>query len=286
MGLAAHNVFNWIPDSIYIRLVWWLSMDYPLNLKNPKTYNEKLQWLKLNNKNSFYPMLADKFAVKKYISEIIGDQYLVPLLGVYESVEEIDWDVLPDQFVLKCNHDSGSVVICKDKSSFDIKAAKQKLSRLIRNNTTYNTYREWPYKNIERRILCEKYMEDETGELADYKFLCFSGEPKVMYVITERSSADPKTSFYDMQFNPLNIIIINHACKLKELSKPKGFDEMIRLAKILSRNILHIRVDFYEICGKVYFGELTFFPGSGLHRFMPGSNTDELWGSMIRLPDF
>jgi hypothetical protein len=284
MGLAAHNIFNWVPDKIYIRLVWWFNVDYPLNLENPGTYNEKIQWMKLNLRDSFYTTLVDKYAVRKYVSDKIGEQYLIPLLGVYDNVGEIEWDAFPDQFVLKCNHDSGSIVICKDKSTFDIKAAKKKLARQFRNNTTYNIYREWPYKNVERKIICEKFLEDETGDLADYKFLCFDGEPKSMYVITERSSGDYKTHFYDLQFNNLNPVHSEYDSKRKELTKPKGFEEMIRLARILSQDLVHVRVDFYDLGGKVFFGELTFFPGSGLYKFPPGSNINELWGSWTNLP--
>lgn len=282
-GLANHRILNWVPDKIYIKVAWLLTMDYPLNLNNPKTFNEKLQWLKLYYRDPSYTILADKYAVRKYISEKIGDVYLFPLLGVYDSVDEIEWDALPDQFVLKCNHDSGSVVICKDKSSFDRAAAIKKLSRRMRNNTTYFVQREWPYKDIKRKIICEKYMADQTGELTDYKFFCFDGETKAMFVATERNSGDVKFDYFDLQFNNLNIVQV-HKQSGKDLSKPKGFEEMIRLSEILSQNMPHVRVDFYDIDGKVYFSELTFFHHAGFVGFTPES-VDWEWGTWIKLPN-
>jgi hypothetical protein len=281
MKLADHNFFTWVPDRTYLKLVWWLSMDYPLNLENPRTYNEKLQWLKLNDRDPLHTALADKYEVRKYIGGKIGEQYLVPLLGVYNSVDEINWDALPNQFVLKCNHDSGSVVICKDKSALDINAVKKKISKRLRDNSTYNKFREWPYKNIRRRIICEKYMSDETGELTDYKFLCFDGEPKVMFIATERNSGVVKFDYYDIHFNHLNITQVHLKSGITQ-NKPKGFVEMIRLSKIISQNIPHIRVDLYEKNGKVYFGELTLFHHAGLVGFNPNI-IDELWGSWINL---
>jgi hypothetical protein len=257
-------------------------MNYPLNLKNPKTFNEKLQWMKLNYRDPLYTTLADKYAVRKYITEKIGDKYLFPILGVYNTVDEIEWEELPNQFVLKCNHDSGSMIICKDKSALDKNTVIKKLSKRMRNNTTYNVSREWPYKNIKRRIMCEKYMADEKGELTDYKFFCFDGEPKAMFVATERNSGDVKFDYYDAQFNNLNIVQV-HKQSRKEQPKPKGFEEMIKLSKILSQNMPHVRVDFYDIDGKVYFGEFTFFHHAGLVGFTPNS-IDELWGSWIKIP--
>ena len=282
MKLASYNLFFWLPDKLYIRLLWWFKLDYGLNLKSPETYNEKLQWLKLNYRNPLLTSLADKYEVRSYIREKIGDQYLIPLLGVYDSAEQINWDELPDQFVLKCNHDSGSVIICTDKSSLDKNTVIKKLSRRLGTNATYNLLRVWPYKNIKRKILCEKYLANRPGELTDYKFFCFDGEPKAMFIATERNSGDVKFDYYDINFNNLNIVQA-HKQSEKKLSRPKGFDEMVRLSGILSQNIPHVRVDFYDIKGKVYFGEMTFFHHSGLVGFTPGS-IDELWGSWIKLP--
>lgn len=272
-----------MPDKTYVRLLWWLRMDYPLNLKRPKTYNEKLQWLKIYYKDPRLTLLADKYSVRNFISSEIGDKYLVPLIGVYENVDEIEWEKLPGKFVLKCTHDSGSSVICSDKSKFDKNAAIKKLSNRMRNNTTYKLLREWPYKNIKRRIICEKYLSDERGELKDYKIYCFDGEPKVMVIVSERHLGKLKLDFYDLQLNYIDLLLGPYKQSGKELSKPRGFEEMIRLSKILSRKLPHVRVDFYDIDGRVYFGEMTFFTTSGLLSFTPRS-IDELWGSWIKIP--
>ena len=282
LRLSNLNLLNWIPDSTYLRILWRLKMDYPLILDNPVTYNEKIQWLKLNDRNPLYSLLADKYAVRKYITDTIGSQYLVPLLSIYDCVNEIDWDNLPNQFVLKCNHDSGSKVICKDKSTLDRQVAIKKLSRRFKNNTTYNVLREWPYRNIKRKILCEKYLADETGELPDYKFFCFHGVPKIMLFVTERNSGNPKMDLFDMQFERLNIQVRSYRNSNGKIEKPSGFEEMVKLAQVLSKNIAHVRVDFYNIKGKIYFGEFTFFPGSGYLPFTP-KGIDQLWGSWINL---
>ncbi|HQK68449.1 MAG TPA: ATP-grasp fold amidoligase family protein [Bacteroidales bacterium] len=282
--MAMLNILNLIPDIVFIKIIWWLRMDYHLDLKNPETFNEKLQWLKLYYRNTLYETLVDKYAVRNYVSEKIGNQYLIPLLGVYQDVSEIKWDTLPEKFVLKCTHDSGSSIICKDKSQLNKNLAYKKLSKRLKNNITYNNLREWPYKNVKRRIICEKYMADETGELPDYKFFCFNGEPKAMFIATERNSGDVKFDYYDINFNKLNIVQF-HKESGKSLPKPQCFDEMIRLSKILSWNMPHVRVDLYEIAGKVYFGELTFFHHSGLVPFSP-NRIDKLWGSWIELPHF
>lgn len=284
-GLAIRNIFCWLPDKPYVKLMWWLRMGYPLNLKNPVTFNEKLQWLKLYSRDPLHTILADKYAVREYISKQIGSKYLLPVLGIYESVAEIKWDKLPDKFVLKCNHDSGSRIICKDKSKLDKKAAIKKLNKRMRNNTTYNMLREWPYKNIRRKIICEKYMADKTGELIDYKFFCFNGEPKVLLIFKGRFSGNPTVDFYDIHFNHLNINIQPYSQSQEEIKKPNRLKEMVELSKILSRDFTHIRVDFYEISGQVFFGELTFFSGSGFHNLMPKS-IDTLWGSWINIPSF
>lgn len=267
-------------DRKYLEYVYKEHMGKNLNLDNPKTFNEKLQWLKLNNRNTMYTKLVDKYEVREYVSKVIGSNYLIPLLGVFDSYKEIDFDKLPNQFVLKLTHDSGTVIICKDKTKLNRKQTISKLKKGLKRKYFY-LYREWPYKDVKPRIIAEKYMKDNNSSvLNDYKFYCFNGEPKMMFIITERGN-DPKINFFDMDFNEINL---HQGFKKgeKKLEKPKKFDEMIKLARKLSYGIPHVRVDFYIINGKVYFGELTFFDSAGLEKFEP-EKYDEILGSYIDL---
>lgn len=253
-----------------------------LNLKNPQTFNEKLQWLKLYDRNPEYTKMVDKYEVRKYISDKIGEEYLIPLLGVWDSFDEIDFDKLPDQFVLKCTHDSGGLVICRDKSKLDINKARKTINKCLKKNF-YKFTREWPYKNVKPRIIAEKFMVDESGtELKDYKFFCFDGTVKALFIATDRPY-DTKFDFFDSDFNHLDIRH-GHPNSNRELSKPKGFDEMIKLSQILSKGMAHVRVDLYDINGKIYFGELTFFHHGGLVPFDP-PKWDEIFGEWLTLPE-
>lgn len=277
--LASRGLIKY-DDRKYLEYVYKEHMGKNLNLDNPKTFNEKLQWLKLNNRNNMYTKLVDKYEVREYVSKVIGSNYLIPLLGVFDSYKEIDFDKLPNQFVLKLTHDSGTVIICKDKTKLNRKQTISKLKKGLKRKYFY-LYREWPYKNVKPRIIAEKYMKDNNSSvLNDYKFYCFNGEPKMMFIITERGN-DPKINFFDMDFNEINL---HQGFKKgeKKLEKPKKFDEMIKLARKLSYGIPHVRVDFYIINGKVYFGELTFFDTAGLEKFEP-EKYDEILGSYIDL---
>ncbi|ERK32210.1 ATP-grasp fold amidoligase family protein [Clostridium intestinale] len=254
-----------------------------INLKNPKTFNEKLQWLKLNDRNPKYTNLVDKYEVRKYISETIGEEYLIPLLGVWDTFEDIDFSKLPEQFVLKCNHDSGGIVICNDKNKFDIKAAKKKINKSLKRNYYYHS-REWPYKNIKPRIICEEFMVDESGiELKDYKFLCFNGKANCSFVGLNRNSQyGLNVDFYDMDWKRMPFER-HYPSSNTIIPKPKSFNKMVDFAEKLSKDIPFVRVDFYEINGRLYFGELTFFPGAGFEEFTPESY-DYLLGSWINIP--
>jgi len=279
--LGEKGMLKHMPDLLYLKLLYRGYMDKKLNLDSPKTFNEKLQWLKLYDRNPLYTHLADKYEVRKHISDVLGKEHLIPLLGVYNDFDEIDFNKLPNEFVLKCTHDSGGLVICKDKSNFDLKLAKEKINRCL-NRNFYYLYREWPYKKIKPRIICEKYMVDESGtELKDYKFFCFNGDPKALFIATDRG-VDTRFDFFDLDFNHLPFMQ-HYKNGVKEIKKPAGFDEMIRLAKVLSKDIPHVRVDFYDINGKVYFGELTFFHFSGFEKFEP-ETYDYLLGSWLELP--
>lgn len=257
-----------------------------LHLDKPQTFNEKLQWLKLYDRRPIYTDMVDKYAVKDYVAKKIGEEYVIPTLGVWNSVDEIDFDGLPNQFVLKCTHDSGGIVICKDKAKLDITLAKKKLAKTLKKNFYYSSY-EWPYKNVKPRIIAEKYMEDpKVEELRDYKFYTFNGIPYYLLLATNRQSAEKPLSFdyYDMDFNHLPITNFWHPNNYEgQLQKPLMFEKMKELSKILAEGIPHVRVDFYEVDGMIYFGEMTFFPNGGYLKLSPDSWEKE-WGDLIHLP--
>lgn len=264
--------------------VFYKRVGYYPNLRNPQTFNEKLQWLKLNCHNPQYTQLVDKSSVKDYVASIIGEQYIIPTLGVWDKFEQIDFDKLPNQFVLKCTHDSGGLVICKDKKSFDLDFAKKKIKKSLETDYYYLGF-EWPYKDVKHRIIAEKYMEDsETGEMRDYKFYVFNGEVKILKLATDRdvNSGEVNMDFYDMDFNHLPFRR-GHNNASKTLSKPSQFELMKQLAEKLAKGIPFVRVDFYEVNGNVFFGEMTFFPASGWVAFEP-QEWDYKLGSWLKLP--
>jgi hypothetical protein len=271
-------------DRAYLKIYYYRSTGKPLDLNNPQTFNEKLQWLKLYDRNPFYTKLVDKYEVKEYVASKIGKEHIIKTLGVYDSFSEIDFDALPNQFVLKCTHDSGGIVICKDKKSLDIKAADEILTKGIKHNY-YTRNGEWPYKNVTPRIIAEEYMEDTaTSELRDYKFFCFNGVVRLLFVASDRQSKTEETKFdfFDSDYNFLPIIN-GHPNSTQHPVKPINFELMKEFAVKLSENIPHVRVDFYEVNGKVYFGEMTFYHNSGIVPFEP-----EMWdatiGNWLELP--
>lgn len=273
-----------IPAEEFVRRRYRCEMGKELQLDHPRTYTEKLQWLKLYDHNPQYTLMVDKYNAKKYVGDKIGTQYVIPLLGVWESVEDIDFDRLPEQFVLKTTHDSGGIVVCKNKNNLDITATKKKLNHfLTRNYYAYN--REWPYKDVPHRIIAEKYMEDSIHrELRDYKFFTFGGTPKILYIAQGRGgSKETFADFFDMDFNHLPFTI-DHAMAPVPPEKPLNFELMKELAAKLSKGTPQLRVDFYEVDGNVYFGEMTFFHCSGLAPFHP-EDWDRMLGSWVMLPD-
>lgn len=277
------GIMRFVPDSIFLRCQYRTEVGEPLNLRSPRNYNEKLQWLKLHDRNPAYTALVDKYAVKDYIREILGEEYTVPALGVWDSFDRIDWDALPDRFVLKCTHDSAGLVICRDKATFDREKAREKLSRCLKRNFYYSG-REWPYKHVKPRILAETYLEDSRlQELRDYKFFTFHGEPKIMHLVSNRQNPDEETwgDFFDMEFRHLDLTMgHNNAPVCPE--KPVNFEKMKAFAAKLAGDIPHVRVDFYEVNGQLYFGELTFFQDSGFAEVEPKHWNDTL-GSWITL---
>lgn len=268
---------RYLPDGLYLRGLYFIHLGKKLNLKDPQTFNEKLQWLKLHDHNPLYTTLCDKLAVKEYVSERIGAEHVIPTLGAWSRAEDIEWDKLPEKFVLKCNHDSGSVVICTDHATFDRKQATEKLSKALKQNF-YKVSREWPYKNIRPCIIAEPYL----GELADYKFFCFDGHVKFLFVATDRfSGEETKFDFFDTDFNHMNVLS-GHPNADVTPSKPANFSEMTSLAEKLSDGLKHVRVDLYEKDGKLYFGELTFYHWSGLVPFEP-AEFDKTFGDYLTL---
>lgn len=283
-NISRSRLSHIIPDKAYLKYIYRAHFGKKLNLKQPKTFNEKLNWLKLYNRDPKYCDFVDKDKVKKYISETIGEQYVIPTLGVWERFEDIDFNSLPDRFVLKCTHDSGSTVICRDKSNFDLDSARKKITRKLGMNLYWHG-REWPYKDVKPRIIAEEYMEQEgSDDLTDYKFYCFNGEPRFLYVsigLSNHSTARIGFVSLDWEKMPFRR---NDFAPLEELPpKPATFETMIEFAKKLSENIPFLRVDFYEINGKLYFGELTFYPGAGFTVLEP-AEWDEKIGEWIKLP--
>lgn len=275
---------NILSDKAFLKLLFFHKMRYKLNLKNPQTYSEKLQWLKLFYHVDEHAKMVDKAASKDYVSSKIGKQYIIPTIGIWDKFDDIDFSKLPDQFVLKTTHDSGGVVVCKDKSALDLAEAKSIINQSLKHDY-YKTSKEWPYKNVPHRILAEKYMEDETGELRDFKFFCFDGKVKALFIASDRFTPGEETKFdfFDENFNHLPFTN-GHPNASHKIEKPKSFDEMKRLAEILSEGIPHVRVDFYNINGQIYFGEMTFFHWGGMKPFEP-IEWDYKFGEWITLPE-
>lgn len=272
-----------MPAEAFLQRMYKITMGKDLNLENPVDYTEKLQWLKLYDHRPEYTTMVDKYAVKQFVAKKIGEQYVIPLLGVWENADEIDFAALPNQFVLKTTHDSGALVICKDKEKLDIKAAKNRLAHFLKRKY-YDCNREWPYKNVKPRIIAEAYMEDSKyKELRDYKFFTFGGVPKVLYIAQGRGRGEPTVAdFFDMDFNHLPFTIDHDMAKIPP-EKPECFEEMKRLASILSEGTPQLRVDFYEVDGRVYFGEMTFFHCSGMEKFHP-EEWNRIFGDWVILP--
>ena len=275
---------KFVGDQEYLEFYYAAAFGQKMDFNNPITYNQKLQWLKLFYHNPDLIKLVDKIEVKSYVADKIGRQYIVPTIGVYDRVEDIDFDKLPKQFVLKCNHDSGSVCICRDRKEFCIEKVIDKLSKRLRQNPYWDN-REWPYKNVKPRILCEEYIgiSGQRG-LTDYKFMCFNGEPKCVFTVTNRfAKEDIYVDFFDLKWDHMPFERHYHNNPVI-IPPPENLGLMIDLSRKLSTGLPHVRVDFYEANGKVYFGELTFFPGSGVEEFTPESY-DELFGSWLKLPE-
>lgn len=269
-------------DQAFIEKMYRLRIGHELNLNEPQTFNEKLQWLKLYDRRPQYTKMVDKYEAKIFVSKIIGLEHIIPTYGIYNKFDEIDFDSLPNQFVLKCTHDSGGIIICKDKSKFNIINAKRKLNKSLRRSYYYHK-REWPYKDVIPRIIVEQYMEDESGwQLKDYKIFCFNGEPKFIEVDYDRYVGH-KLNVYDLDWNFIDFYMTSPNDKNVKINKPEKLGDMLDYSRKLSHGISFLRVDFYSINSKIYFGELTFYPGSGMIDFHP-KEYDSILGRMLTLP--
>lgn len=274
------------PDKLYLRLQFRLRMGYCIDFKRPQTLSEKIQWLKLNYKNPLFPSLVDKYSVKEYVSQLIGEGHIIPTLQVWSNPDEIDFDSLPQQFVLKTTHGGGNsgVIICKDKNCFDKRATIEKLRKALKQDI-YKDFREWPYKFIKKRIIAEKYMAQEDGTpLVDYKFFCFNGIPRFIYV-SQNIPGDRRTisAFLDMNWEMLPFKKKNENHAVSYPPKPESFDELKRIALLLANGFPFVRIDLYEINKEVYFSEYTFFPSSGMQPYEP-TEWDRKLGDMLDLP--
>lgn len=258
-------------------------MGYKLDLEHPKTFNEKLQWLKLYDRKPIYTTMVDKYKAKQWIADRIGEQYVIPTLAVYNSVDEIDLDKLPDKFVLKCNHDSGSVVICKNKSTFDLETAKKTLAAALEKNY-YWMAREWPYKGVKSCVFAEKFLEDSaTDDVIDYKMMTFNGKVKCCFTCTNRRSATGlNVTFFDVDWKKMPFERL-YPVDAKPVGRPSSYEQMVVFAERLSENIPFSRVDFYEINGMPFIGEITLYPGAGFEPFKP-NDWDRKLGEWIKLP--
>lgn len=279
--LAYSNCFDWLSDEKYLKLIFPAHTGYVLNLEEPKTFNEKLQWLKLNDRKKEYSDLVDKYETKNIIGQLIGEEYIIPTLGIWDSFDEIDFDSLPKSFVMKCTHDSGGLVVCKDKANLDIEDARRKIEASLKKNYYYST-REWPYKNVKPRIIAEEFIGDISSIPEDYKFYTFGGEIDSVMICKERELGYPKFLFYDLDWNRLQYQRVEPVYE-KEESKPKNFEDMCRIVEKLAEGFCQMRVDLYNIDGKIYFGEMTFFNQSGFDVDIT-YETDLYWGEKTILP--
>lgn len=275
--------FRCISDEAYLKLFFRVYQGFKLNLNNPETFNAKLQWLKLYDRRPKYTIMSDKYLVRDYVKETIGEDYLIPLLGVWDYADQIDFDKLPNQFVLKCNHDSGSIIVCTDKANFNKEVAVKKLNKAL-SRQYYWTSREWNYRGIQPRVIAEKYMIDKkVSDLKDYKFFCFDGIPRFIQLDSGRFT-DHKRNFYTTEWE---IIPVEYGCPNDfnlDIKSPPQLDQMMKLAKTLSKGMPHVRVDFYIVDSRIYFGELTFHHGGGAMNVDP-FYYDKLWGEYLKLPE-
>ncbi len=283
--LVDTGIYNRLPDDVYLKRFFHAKMGKELDLKNPRTFNEKIQWLKLYDRNPTYIDYVDKYKAKSVVAKLIGEEHIIPTIGCWSDARDIDFTSLPKSFVLKCTHDSGGVVLCRDKSKLDIKATVEKLNKSRKKNFYYYG-REWVYKNIKPLIIAEPFLQDPVSDkdITDYKFMCFDGCVKCIFTCTDRrSDSGMKVTFFDKEWTRLPFTR-HYPQSVKKIEKPVNLDLMIKLSEKLSANIPFVRVDFYEVDNEVFFGELTFYPGNGMEEFEP-EEWDYKLGEWIKLPE-
>ncbi len=284
--LLYNGFYDYLSDEKYIPLFYETIMGVPLDINNPTTFNEKIQWLKLHDRKPEYTQMVDKVGAKDFVEQKLGKEYIIPTLGVWDNADDIDFDKLPNQFVLKCTHDSGGLIICKDKSKLDLKKARKKLNKTLKRDF-YKYGREWPYKGVKHRILAEKYMFDsdlDKENLTDYKIFCFDGEPKFVMTVRDRANGVgfAMHKFYDVNWN-ITDLDLDYRNELKSPDpKPADLDKLLDIARLLSEGTKHLRVDLYVVNGQIYFGEMTFYHMSGLETFVP-SKWDKILGEYIKI---
>lgn len=277
--LINKGFFNWLSDKKYLKMKYKLETGESLNLNEPQTFNQKLQWLKLYDRNPRYTKMVDKYQVKKLVADIIGEEYIIPTLGIWNDFKSIDFNSLPHKFALKPTHTSGNIYLCKDKSTINYIKLSKEFKRWLKQNYYY-IHREWPYKNVEPKIIAEKYMGEN---LFDYKFFCFNGKVKTILVCSNRNRDSKNTDFYNKDWMLMPFTRQNHTNNSKGIPKPKNLEKMICISEKLSAGISFVRVDLYEIEGRVFFGELTFYPSSGFEGFKP-KKYDKVLGDWLKLP--
>ena len=281
--LTARGAFHWVPDALHCSLLYHAALGRWPDLRNPRTFNEKLQWLKLHDRNPLYNTLVDKYAVKEWVAERIGPEYVARTYAVWERAEDIDISGLPEKFVLKTNHDCGGVAVCRDRALFDLEVARRKLARRLGTNYYWGG-REWPYKDVKPLIFAEEYLDPgESDDLTDYKLMCFSEKVRCSFTCTSRAKGDLRVDFFDIEWKHLPFTRHYPNADVAP-SRPENYGEMVRAAEMLSTGIPFVRVDFYEAGGRPYFGEMTLYPGSGFEEFDP-PEWDERLGSWIELPE-
>lgn len=281
-ALASKGFLNWLPDKPFLILCYAARVGKKLDLTNPYTFNEKIQWLKLYDRKPEYTQMVDKYEVKRLVADAIAEDFVIPTLGIWDNFDDIDFDALPNQFVLKCTHDCGGLVICRDKKTLDVKAARKKIERSLKRNYYYNC-REWPYKNVPPRIIAEQYMQDgDNANLPVYKIFNFSGEPRIIQVVQDDKTPHETIDYFDTQWQLLEMRQ-NFPNSNVPMPRPKQLDEMLEIARKLSIGFPFIRTDIYEINGKLYFSEYTFYSDAGFAKFTPDC-WDEILGSWVEIP--
>lgn len=288
-GVFTRAIAPFLSDKCYLKRNYRMAFGRKLDLKNPKTHSEKLQWLKLYDRRPEYSMMVDKYEAKNYVSSIIGAEYIIPTYGVWDKAEEIDWDKLPDQFVFKCTHDSGGIIIVKDKNAVDRKEIEMRLSRMLKRNYYKTGGREWPYKNVKPRVMAEQFMisnDTPNHDIPDYKFFSFNGEPRVLLFCTERKNGSSKWDFYDMDMQRIKVAALHHettSLNLGDFISQEVFEKMKEIARSLAKVKAYVSVDLYYINKQIYFGELTFYSGGGWLQYDP-EDFDLTLGNMLTLP--